>query len=1178
MIKFILGRQTDPLQDKILDEATKNYKQNPENETFIIIPNHIKFTTEVKAISKLANKDHTSEIDNKNETVSVKNLQVLSFSRLAWYYLKDVEKGLPTQLDDAAAAMIVSQIIEDKRSELTMFANVNINSGLVNDLYQTILRIRESNLDLDEINLAAADQETTNKVHDLRIIYKEFEERIENKFSTKKDVLLQLNKLLNSRKVNLKDTSFYFSDFSHFSVQEFRIIDLLMQKAKNVVIAFKTKDGDFNPKAVAGDYDYVIQSTIKKLINLLNSKNTSCTLIPSKINPVPNKSEMLNNIWTENGVTNYNLDKTVQLVKADSRYAEAYFVARTIYQQVAGNHFRYKDFLILAPNLHEYETYLIPILRQNKIPFFNDLQQEMKYHPLVVLIEGLQELLLKGSFQTRNLLTILKTRLLIPSWYKDDAEYLHDVDELENFVLAHGINHNLWKRNFSDFTNAEVIRLDYLQEEVAKLDKLRSFFINKIDELFANLKQEKDSQKAITIFFNFLTENGIAARLEKWRDQANEAGDLQQAQQPEQLWDLLIQLLRDYLLIRPKNFDAQNFFSMLVTAFRSSNFSQIPSTLDAVNISEMGMVQETGYKRVFIIGATSGNLPNIEKTPGFLNSKNLENIKNAFSEDSYLEDSQQINNLNQKYQFGLALSLASDRTYISYPALNADNERLEPSIFYEQLAKDHAPEMQMHDLPEKTNDILNFITNPNSSLGYLTYLDETNPNKEVTWLLDQTKKYIPDKTEEVLKASHFNNQPEDIGPELAQSLYETNVNNKTDSKSLDSSVSQLETYYENSYEYFLTYGLRLRPRFENEFDVIQAGNYFHETFDRLVKELGEKDLDLAEISSEELNKLLKMARNKMKEEGKYAQLMNDPFNRFLFRRLDRTTTKVADNWQQNSKRTPLKAKFSELAFGPAEKIKNLDLEVPDLEGKHHVNLRGKMDRVDLADVENNQILAQVIDYKSSAKKFDLGLFYSGIALQMVSYLDVVSKNQKFFAGKNRLSLLGAFYQTVTQQLDRLNGKNMIGSDLKIKKAALSGKPHLLYKGLINNDPDLITEAEPLLKNAKTSSQLYSGLRSKANGGFVLPRNTNFSEEEIKLLLQYDEYLIKQAAHQILSGQIKLNPYRYGKGPTALTYSDYRDIFFFDAMLPENRYHEINSLDKKELLARIKEILNGKDKE
>lgn len=78
-----------------------------------------------------------------------------------------------------------------------------------------------------------------------------------------------------------------------------------------------------------------------------------------------------------------------------------------------------------------------------------------------------------------------------------------------------------------------------------------------------------------------------------------------------------MQLLQDYLAINPETFDLNEFFNMLISAFREANFSQIPSTLDAVNLSEMGMVQTSGYKQVFIIGATASNLPQIQKMPGF---------------------------------------------------------------------------------------------------------------------------------------------------------------------------------------------------------------------------------------------------------------------------------------------------------------------------------------------------------------------------------------------------------------------------------------------------------------------------------------------------------------------------------------------------------------------------------
>lgn len=57
----------------------------------------------------------------------------------------------------------------------------------------------------------------------------------------------------------------------------------------------------------------------------------------------PSSRELLNSLWNE-AIPKVDNLKQVQLVRADSRYAEAYFVARTIYQQVALNNYRYRDF------------------------------------------------------------------------------------------------------------------------------------------------------------------------------------------------------------------------------------------------------------------------------------------------------------------------------------------------------------------------------------------------------------------------------------------------------------------------------------------------------------------------------------------------------------------------------------------------------------------------------------------------------------------------------------------------------------------------------------------------------------------------------------------------------------------------------------------------------------------
>lgn len=1147
MITILTGRQTDPLQEKILDQAVSTYLKHPEQETFIIVPNHIKFTTEVNAINKVATAQGEAE-------ATVKNLQILSFSRLAWFFLKDSQNKIPTVLDDAAAMMLLSQIINSHKDELLLFKNNHINNGLLKQLYQTLLDIKAGGTDLDEITQKELDQETTNKIHDLKIISNAFEKAIAEKFATKDEVQLQLNDYL-SRIDNLKNTNFFFTGFSHFSLQESTTIKLLSQKANNLTLSFQTKSGAINKNAEAGDYDYIVQQTIRNLTSYFVSRNLTYHVKREAVKANPDMRELTNNIWAGN-ITgkNINLDNFIQLVQADSRYAEAYFVAHTIYQQVALGKYRYRDFLVLAPDLNEYETYLTPILRQNKIPFFNDLQQQMKYHPLVIAIEALNDLL-KRPFSTNNMLTIMKTCLFIPDWYHSESEYIHDLDQLENFVLAHGINYSLWERPFANFVDAQVIRIDKQEKTIAKIDQLRSYFVDRIDNILQKLQAEKDNQKAITAFFEFLTDNGVPKQLDNWRQAASESGDLQAAQQPEQLWSLLLQLLQDYLLVNNEEFDLANFFDVLINGFKEANFAQIPSTLDAVNLSEMGMVQNDSYKQVFIIGATNNNLPQIDNTPGFLTSENLEQLNVNNPDDSYLEDHQLVNNLDQEYQFGRKLALAHDRIYISYPVLNTNNEQLLSSIYYQRLQAFVSKEFIQRDLPHSTNDVLSFITNPEASLGYFSFINDQNLHDN---LLALTNKYLPTETDQVVKATEYDNIPENIGPDLAEQLYGNELN---------SSVSQLETYYENSFEYFLNYGLQLRPRFENQLGVVEAGNYFHETFDRLVKLLHERKLDLADISLEQLQELLLNVREVMRDEGRYRQLLNDPFNKFLFAGLDETTNVVAFNWKKSLTETPLRAQYSELSFGQHEKLKGLSFDLP---GNKKVSLRGKIDRVDLAPVSNH-VLGQVIDYKSSEHKFDLGLFDNGIALQMVSYLDVLTKNDRFFSKNERLALLGAFYQTVTRKVERLNSTTTFNSNLEIKPGIESAKAKLLYSGILVDDPELLREADPLLADGVSKSSLYKSLSVKKNGDFTLPKNVNFNEEQLQLLLRYDEYLIKHAANKILTGDIELNPYKQNNR-TALQYSNYKDIFFFDAKLPQNKYHLIDSIDKNELLKHIRAVL------
>ena len=1162
MINLLTGRQTDNLQEEIIQRAINCYSNDEEKLTFIIVPNHIKFTTEIDVLSTL---------NSTYKKASVKNLQVLSFSRLAWYFLKNEKISLPEILDDAGSIMLLKQIVEENKNDLLIFKDSEVNNGSLKQVYEAMMSIKQGNLNLEGIKEdELADEETSRKIHDLKLIYAAFSTRLADRFATKDELAKILNKFLIRTKL-LKNMNFFFVDFSHFTSQELQTVQLISSKANKVTFAFKTMDGTINYSSQAGDYDYIVQNTIRRLNNFWSEQNLPVKNEKFTKKGKISKAEKLNGLWTRE-LPPFNdeneLDDYLSFVKTDSRYAEAYFVARTIYQQVALHNYRFRDFLVLAPNLSEYETYLAPIMRQNKIPFFNDLQKQMKYHPLVVVIESLRKIA-KGNFSTTNILAFAKTKLFLPDWYQNEEQYQEDLDDLENFVLAHGINFYLWERPLTDFMDAQVIALDKSEDKVQALDKLRRYLIETIKKIIDELKQATEVEDGVTKFWNFLIKNRVPERFEYWRKQAISAGDLQLAQEPEQVWSTLQTLIRDYLLIA-KEYDVESFFDLLISGFGEASFSQIPSTLDAVNISEMGMVQTPKYKQVFILGATSTNLPQLQTIPGFLSSENIEEINNTLSApEDYLEDTHQVNNLDQNYQFGNVLSLAADKLYLSYPVLNASNEKLQPSLYYKELCElTKQTESQQHDLPTDQTELLSFVTTPKASLGYLTYMKNNNFSY-ANALVELTSPKEPELAQHLILSSQFKNLPENLSEELAQKLY---------GQTIETSISQLETYYKNSFEYFLNYGLRLHKRVENELDVIQAGNYYHETFDNLVKYLKSHHLDLAMISKEQLVEILREIQMDLQKKGQYRQLLNDPFNQYLFKRLDATTNYVANFWHDHLNQTLFRPQYSELSFGNSQSVKGLKFEVPDLKGKmHQVDLRGKIDRIDLAQL-NDQTIAQLIDYKSSEKNFEMNKFLSGISLQMMSYLDVLNKNSKYFTrNTNPLKIMGAFYQTIANKKELINKKTNIQKGFKVKDLKADNQKRVQYRGILVKDLPLLTQIEPTLEENRKSS-FYNGISlnkdlslSKRKGKTVI-----FSSDQLDKLLEYNDYLIKQAAQEILTGKIKLNPFRDGKR-TALNYSDYKDIFFFDPMLPENEYHDLSQIkDVAQLIDEVNKRLGKKE--
>ncbi|SUP60887.1 ATP-dependent helicase/deoxyribonuclease subunit B [Weissella viridescens] len=89
-------------------------------------------------------------------------------------------------------------------------------------------------------------------------------------------------------------------------------------------------------------------------------------------------------------------------------------------------------------------------------------------------------------------------------------------------------------------------------------------------------------------------------------------------------------------------------------------------------------------------------------------------------------------------------------------------------------------------------------------------------------LQNQVSQLLPEPTQRLMKSLKYVNEPQPIQPALVTDLFGTD---------LKASVSRLQSYARNPYEFFLQYGLRLRDREVMDLTPAEKGTYMHALFE-----------------------------------------------------------------------------------------------------------------------------------------------------------------------------------------------------------------------------------------------------------------------------------------------------------------------------------------------------------
>jgi ATP-dependent helicase/nuclease subunit B len=1137
-VQFILGRSgTGKTSFCIKGIVNALLKADDEHPLILLVPEQASYQAE-RAI--LADK----RIDGYNR------LHVLSFDRLQFLLTGKHTTG--PALSRIGRQMIVHRILRDNKSNLNVLGSSANSPGLGRQMANTITEMHQyakTPDDIDQLLGELAKDEHNNlaalKFADIGLILKEYLEFIEGRFI---DPDIQLTRACRAvaEAAFVKGAKLWIDGFAGFTIAELAILAELLKVVADAQIALclEPSNIDFaNPDIARLDLDGIFGPTERTYIALIEIiRKCKLQLEKPVILDEPVRFSSCRPLaHIERNVFEMKPDKipasdNVRIISAPNARAEVRFVARQILELVRDKGYRYRDIAVIASDIDRYEHYIRAYFDDYGVPFFIDKRKSLNQHPIVQLISSALQVV-TGDFSYGDIFTYLKTDLV--------PIERSDVDVLENYCLAFGISQSDWTGG-QEWSFAADVEYDQVQ-----INEIRLKAFGPLLELRESLcpadnpakKMNADEfVRAISYFLNVLE---VRQTINNWIEEAVERKEY--ASVDEHLFNKLMDIFDALVAVfAEQEMSCEDYVAILDSAFSQLTLAFIPPTLDQVLVGSIERSRHPDLKAVFLIGATQRRFPVPVSPAGILTD---EDRSAAESADFVLSSTASQELAERQYLAYIAFTRPSEFLCVTYPVTDDKSSGVPRSQFIENL------ESLFENLKEE------------SIAGEQIAIEKVHNNTELADLLcrglgkDTSRELLEGSREqfsELLEAMCADEELAESGSNVISAINYDNrarlnkdVVAKLFGECVKSSATRLSTFAACPYQYFARYVLQLKEREEFKLEPLDLGNFYHRVLDALLKKLGEENQDFATVENKDLLGLLSERISKIVVEDSFISnfVRHSVHNTFIINSaievLEDCVLAVAQMVRAGSFRPVL----SEVSFGEVrdtqDTLGKYEIALPD---KRLLSLNGKIDRLDIAELDGRKIAA-VFDYKRRGMSFSWPKFYYGLDMQLPIYMLAV-RNAAASKAKNAV---GAFYmpvETVIGQaaLDELSQR---GETFEYKA-----------KGILNGD-----FFQQLDASAGSGWGKYYNFRISSKDGQYgdYGRSGALRPNDFEKVLEFTGEKIVELAKEILSGKIKVWPYKLGT-MSPCGYCKYKPVCRFDWQI--NDYNLLGPLSKLQVLEKI----------
>lgn len=926
-----------------------------DNKLLMIVPDQQSFDAEKAFLELSGPKD-------------AMNIKVLGFSRLCDYVFQTIGYSRGVIADEATKTLFMSIALEDTADAMKLYSEKALSPQLLSTMLSVRQEFARNKVSSSMLSGSFSQSEMlSNKLYDVSLVLSAFDALLSNSFEDPEGELSISCDLLKTNPV-FADYTICVDSYLSFTQLEYDILEQLLIQSKELYITL-SDDGNVSDDSIFT----VSQDTARRLKALAKTNNipVGAPVVCDYKGYFENTSllHIEQNVFRKNNVSTENPSDAVSVYSAADRYEEADFVARNIRRLVMENDLRFKDIAVVCRNTSLYSGILDITLSSYDIPFFMDAPANVLSKPLMKLVNSCFDCV-TTSFHKDAVLAVIKSGLT--------AVDSVDAALFENYLFTWNLSgsklHSEFTANPRGFAD-EFTKDDLL--ELTRVEQVRSFVIEPLITFRDNIRNSTASEICKELYALML-KLGADKKILALSDSLEASKEYQLAEEQLRLWQIFIETLdRTAAVIGNRTVTPSRFAELLKLQFSSQKLGFIPKALDEVTVGDIEHLRLHGKKAVFVIGAVDGEFPLVFADSGLFTSDE----RSLLTEAGLLPDKTlETQTLREKYLCYYALTSASQKLFVSFPATTLSGSNNIPSVIISEL---EALFSELSVVPSAVVEDIDKVWAPKPS--FRLYAGRAKGKDDLTCAL---KAYYSNSTA-------FSSSEKALSRALSKEPL--TMKNSENAKKLFGdnmylSASQVEKYHLCRFMYFCTYGLRLRERRTAQIDAMEYGSFVHYILECFIKKYDKSAL--CTLSDDEIMIDVKSIM------AQYAQLhfggVEDKSDRFLY-----LYTRVSNSAFNLIKH--IIGEFAQSSFSPVAFELDIGEDVPaytlTLPTGQTVTIRGKVDRADLMKKDGRTYI-RIVDYKTGTKIFDLSDIMYGLNLQMLIYLSVLSRNSEdYFKGE-----------------------------------------------------------------------------------------------------------------------------------------------------------------------------------